>query len=391
MLSSHYGSLDSRFKHSKDGIITVPDGVAHFLEHKLFEEEDGNVFNRFAAWGASVNAFTSYSQTSYLFSTTDEWKKCLVELMNFVNRPYLTEENVEKEKGIIEQELQMYADQPDHRLHSTLLENLYQCNPVRIDIGGTVESVRATTVADLLKSYYSFYQPSNMALVLIGDVDPAESFDLIAKKYPTWEHPRTDLERFNPEEPKKAIKSWAEEQWDISRPRYLLGFKHEPIWQGTDLLRQQIIMSLVMRLIAGRSSKIHAELYERDLVDDSFGASFSGHLRYAHTVIGSETLDPEALHEELVLVINKLKTEKINDHDLSRLKRQMYGSHLSSYESFEYSANRMIAGYFNQTPFEIFLDLVREISAKEIQAVIQDQFNWDKSSVSILRPGDKHA
>ncbi len=386
VLSTHYGSLDSRFRVPGGEVRNVPSGIAHFLEHKLFEEEDGNVFGRFATWGASVNAFTSYTQTSYLFSTTENWQECLALLMDFVNSPYLTRDNVEKEKGIIIQELQMYADHPSHRIHTLLLENLYHEHPVRLDIGGTVDSVEEITVDDLHRCYNTFYQPGNMALAVVGDVDPIKTLQLIEENYPDWEQEKGVIERFFPEEPHEVKGSWVEEQLPISQPRYLLGFKHEPIWQGEDLLRQQIIMAIGMRLIAGRSSLSYGELYEADLITDSFGASFNAEPGFSYSVIGSETRDPDALHAQLTKIIDRLKTSKVSSSDVERLQRQLYGAHLASFESFEYTANRLISHYFRGTPYNNYLDLLQSVTPEEVQKALAEQLDWDRSTISILRP-----
>lgn len=386
VLSTRYGSLDSKFKLAGQEVIEVPPGIAHFLEHKLFEEEEGSVFERFAAWGASVNAFTSYSQTSYLFSTTDNWEQCLTTLIEFVNSPHLTEENVEKEKGIIEQELMMYEDHPNHRIHTQLLESLYHENPVRLDIGGTVESVRQITVEDLLDCYHTFYQPSNMALAVVGDVDPKYTIELVKSYYPEWPKKQTEIERLFPEEPREVVQDWVEGELNISRPRYLLGFKHQPRWEGEELVRQQIIMSIALKLIAGRSSSFYEDLYERDLVSDSFGASFSAHPHYAHSVIGSETSDPQALHGELTKIIDRLKQGEVQAEDVERIKRQLHGQYLSSLDSFEYTANRMVSHYFNGTSWHTYLDLLHSVTASDVQRAITEELDWDYSSVSILRP-----
>lgn len=390
MLSTNYGSLDSKFGVPGAGSVDVPPGIAHFLEHKLFEEEDGNVFGRFAAWGASVNAFTSYTQTSYLFSTTENWEDCLLLLMEFVNNPFLTEENVEKEKGIIIQELQMYADHPSHRIHSLLLENMYSEHPIRLDIGGTEESVQQTTVQDLMRCYNTFYQPGNMALAVIGDVDPLQTFQLIEDNYPAWEQEAGPIERFYPTEPREVKQSWVEDRLPISRPRYLLGFKHEPIWEGKELLRQQIAMSLGMRLVAGRSSLNYEKLYEQDLITDSFSAYFSADPRYAYSVFGSETRDPDALHEALTGVINDLQASKVAEGDVERLKRQFYGAHLASYDSFEYSANRLISSYFRKIPYHSFLDVLQSVTAAEVQEALTEQLDWKRSTTAIIRPVNDH-
>lgn len=390
VLSTRYGSLDSRFRlkgsGQADAPIGVPAGIAHFLEHKLFEEEEGNVFGRFAEWGASVNAFTSYNQTSYLFTTTENWKGCLTLLMEFVNRPFLTKENVEKEKGIIVQELQMYADHPDHRIHTLLLENLYHEHPVRLDIGGTVESVQSITVEDLFRCYNTFYQPNNLALAVVGDVDPKETLQIIEANYPAWTKEQGAIERLYPEEPRGVKSDWVEEQLHISQPRYLLGFKHEPLWQREDLLRQQVIMSIALRLIAGRSSISYGNLYEADLINDSFGASFNGDPQYAYSVIGSETRDPDALHAQLRTIIDGLKAGGVSASDVERLKRQLHGAHLASYDSFEYTANRLISYYFREMPLHKYLDLLQSVTTEEVQEALVRQLDWDHATISIIRP-----
>lgn len=385
-LSTHYGSLDSSFEVPGEGVVETPSGIAHFLEHKLFEEEEGSVFERFAAWGASVNAFTSYSQTSYLFSTIENWQESLVELVKFVNRPHLTEENVEKEKGIIVQELQMYADQPSHRILTTLLENLYHQHPVRLDIGGTVDSVQRTTVEDLLRCYRTFYQPGNMALVVVGDVDPQETWDLVQANYPVWDHREHSIKRLLPQEPRGIVQPWAENVLAISRPRYYLGFKHEPRWQGEELVRQQITMSLGLRLIAGRSSPAFGQLYDAGLVDDSFGASFSGHSSYAHSILGGETDEPEALHARLREIIDELKAGGVQEEDVERLKKQFQGQYLASLDSFEFTANRLVAHYFSGSSYHRYLDLLDQVGVEDVQEALASELDWEHSSVSILRP-----
>lgn len=385
VISTHYGSIDSQFRREGEQVLSVPPGIAHFLEHKLFEEEEGSVFDRFADLGASVNAFTSSTQTSYLFSTTENWQEALIQLIEFVNKPYLTDENVEKEKGIIEQELRMYADHPQRRVYSALLEGLYQRNPIRLDIGGTVESVREITKEQLYDCYYTFYQPGNMALAIAGDVEPKEAHSLIAEHYPEWSHYSGPVERFFPTEPKEVAKDWSEEEMAISRPQYLLGFKHDPIWRGEEILRQQLIMAIAWRLITARSSQHFNELYDKELVSDSFGASFSCHPQFAYSVIGTDTDDPERLHDELTRIIHELRREKLCPTELDRLKRSLYGGHLASYDSFEYAANRVISNHFNQIPSARFLPLLSSITAEQVTAVFTDLLDWNRSSVSILR------
>lgn len=389
ILSVHYGSLDSKFELPGRGAVEVPPGIAHFLEHKLFEEEEGSVFDRFAAWGASVNAFTSYNQTSYFFTTIDHWRESLAYLLEFVHTPHLTEENVEKERGIIEQELRMYADYPEHRIVATLLENLYHENPVRLDIGGTVESVRSITLAELQLCYDTFYQPGNMALVVVGDVEPQAVLELVRSSCPAGGNGQAVL-RVDPAEPSGIVKPWAETQLPISRPRYMLGFKHDPLWRGQELLRMQIAMTLGLRLLSSRSSQAYAQLYGEGLVDDSFSASFRGHPRFAHSLISSETDDPQALHGRLVQIIDGLKAGGVEEGEVERLKKGFYGLFLGALDSFEYTANRLTAQYFEGTPYYSYLEVLAEVTARDVQSALAEMLDWERSSVSILRPVQSH-
>lgn len=386
VLSVNYGSLDSKFKISGEGIVEVPPGIAHFLEHKLFEEEEGSVFDRYAAWGGSVNAYTSYSQTSYLFSTIDHWQESLAYLVEFVHTPHLTTENVEKEKGIIEQELQMYADHPDHRILQTLLQNLYHEHPVRLDIGGTVDSVRSITVEELQRCYDTFYQPANMALVVVGDLDPEKTIDLVRASYRRRTWGSFNVERLDPPEPAAVVNSWVEDRLPISRPRYMLGFKHDPRWRGEELLRVQIAMSLGLKLIVGRSSQAFLRLYEQGLVDDSFSGGFRGHPRFGYTLFSSETDNPEALHSELASLIDGLKGGGVEAGEVARLKKQLFGLFLSSLDSFEYTASRLTAQCFEGTPYDCYLEVLDQVTAQDVQESLSTLLNWERSCVSILRP-----
>jgi len=386
ILSVRYGSFDSKFRVPGGDVVEVPPGIAHFLEHKLFEEEEGSVFDRYAAWGASVNAYTSYMQTSYLFSTIENWRESLAYLVEFVNAPHLTEENVEKEKGIIEQELRMYADHPDFKILSMLMENLYHEHPVRLDIGGTVESVRSITVEQLQLCYDTFYQPANMALVVVGDIDPEDACELVRSRYPERSGPGYAVERFDPKEPQEIVQPWAEAELPISRPRYMLGFKHDPLWQGEDLLRTQITMTLGLKLLAGRSSRAYGELYETGLIDDSFYASFRGLPRLAYSVFASDTDEPETLHERLVQRINQLKEGGVDAAEIERFKKDFWGRTVGSLDSFEFTANRITASHFEDVPYHRYLEVLQDVTAADVQSALQDLLDWDRSSVSILKP-----
>lgn len=387
ILSTNYGSLDSKFEVPGEGVVEVPDGIAHFLEHKLFEEEEGNVFDRFAEWGASVNAFTSYTQTAYLFSTVDHVYEALGQLVNFVMHPYLTEENVEKEKGIIVQELRMYDDHPERRLHKNLLNALYHKHPIRIDIGGTPESVNSVTVDWLLKCYRTFYQASNMALFVAGDVDPEQVLQVVQENFPNWNGAAQPLgRRFYPEEPISVHQEWVEDRLAISRPRCAMGFKNTPVEDGYENLRRQLAMGIVWRLVAARSSPYFERLYNEGLIDDSFDASFSSTPQYSYSLVTSETDDPERFVEEMKEIVQEVQKGPISEADVERLKRQLYGSFIAAFDSLEYVANSYIIHYFNKTPYLKYLNVLQSLTVDDVQQAANDYLDLGKVSVSILWP-----
>ena len=227
VFSTRYGSIDNRFRRpDRLGVIEAPDGIAHFLEHQLFEDESGHVFNAFADLGTSVNAYTSHTMTSYLFSTTDNFAQALDRLLDFVQAPHFTDAGVEKEIGIIEQEIQMYQDQPRHRLMMNLLQALYHVHPVRIDIAGTPESIRAITAETLYTCYDTFYHPSNMAVFVVGDVDPDAVLDQVVDDIAARDYAfRAPVERLFDEEPETPAETRVETAMAAARPLYAVGFK----------------------------------------------------------------------------------------------------------------------------------------------------------------------
>lgn len=381
-----YGSLDSQFEVAGKGVVKVPDGIAHFLEHKLFEDEAVPVFERFAMFGASVNAYTSYTMTAYLFSTIDFFPEALRELLHFVQNPYLTEENVAKERGIIEQELRMYEDHPGRRIYRNLLNALYHRHPIRLDVGGTVESIRDITVELLWECYNLFYQPANMALAVAGDVDPTEVADIVGLKMEEWKYQRQEVKPILPDEPDQVSQPCVEQRMVISRPRYYLGFKQTEYCTGKALLKQQLAMNMIWRSLAAKSSSVFAGLYDSGLINDSFEASFHGAPQYAFSVAGSETDDPQRLDRELREAITRLTKSRLSPEEADRMKRHILGNYLAAFNSLDYLANGMIAHLFNGTDFLQIPEALDSLTVDEVNLYLSEAFKPEQSAVSILLP-----
>ncbi len=387
IFSVNYGSLDSQFEVEGKGIVQVPEGIAHFLEHKLFEEEtDGHVFERFAQFGANVNAFTSYTMTSYLFSTTEHFKEALSELLRFVQRPYLTKENVEKEKGIIEQELRMYDDHPDRRIYRNLLSALYHRHPIVQDVGGTVESIQKITVDLLLDCYRLFYQPKNMILFVIGDVKDEEIIDLVRAGTADWQYHDKEIKRIYPEEPFNIVKPVIKQELNVSRPRYYLGFKGYPRHTGKELLQQQFAMHMIWRKLAAKSSPIYEELYDSGLIDDSFGAGFQGAPQYAFSMVGGETDEPKLLDEALKKAIKDIQREKLSGKEVERMKRNALGNYLASFDSLEYIANSFVSHLFNGTDFLEVPEVLDTLTVEQVNEFLSEGLDLKHTAVSLLMP-----
>jgi predicted Zn-dependent peptidase len=240
--ATKYGSVDNHFRVEGQQSVKVPDGIAHFLEHKMFEEPEGDIFATFSSNGASANAFTSFDQTVYLFSATERIQENLTTLVNFVQHPYFTDENVEKEKGIIGQEINMYEDNPDWRSYFGLIEALYKVHPVHIDIAGTIQSISTITKETLYSCYEAFYHPSNMILFVVGGVDPAEVIELVRNNQAKKDYkPQGEIERIFDDEPTTVAEPRHEVKLAVSLPKLLFGFKEAEVGlTGEALLRHDL-------------------------------------------------------------------------------------------------------------------------------------------------------
>lgn len=391
--AAHFGSIDNRFQ--VDGAadpVTIPEGVAHFLEHKLFEDERGNVFDRFAAHGASSNAFTTFTHTSYLFSTTDHFAECLELLLDFVQEPYFTDESVSKEQGIIGQEIRMYEDNPDWRVFFDLLQSLYQSHPVREDIVGTVESIARITPDLLYQCYRRFYHPGNMALFAVGDLDP----DTI------WRQVEGNINRRNyrelggilrlyPEEPATALRQRTTREMVVSEPLFNLGFKDPAAvrLEGDALLRRESAMEIMLDIIFGPSEPLYNELYEEMLIDDRFEADYTVEASYAYVIVGGETREPDRLYERIMGAIEKAKNEGFSAEQFERHRRDRLGSFMRRFNSLEYIANNYLAYRFRGSDLFNYPAIMQQITLEEVQSLLEETLIPERHALSIVLPKQK--
>lgn len=387
--SANFGSIDSHFiVEGEKRELQVPDGVAHFLEHKLFEDEEGNAFDRFAVLGASSNAFTNFTNTTYLFAATDNFTQCLELLLDFVQNPYFTDESVEKEKGIIGQEIRMYEDNPQWRLFFNLLGALYQKHPVRIDIAGTVESISKINKEVLYQCYRTFYHPSNMAIFVVGDVDAEQVLAQIENNIHKHNYqPLGEIKRLLPQEPAEIAQEYIEQTLVVSEPLLNIGFKEQDLgYDGEKLFRREIATNLMLDIVFGPSSKLYNELYEEGLIDDEFDAGYVAEIDYSHSIIGGETADPERLYDRLVAGIKRPQAEGISQAEFAHYQRKAMGEFLKSFNSLEFVANSYPAYHFKNINFFDYLQVLQELTHDDVNQRLQEHLKLDYMARSVIWP-----
>ncbi|ACX66345.1 EF-P 5-aminopentanol modification-associated protein YfmH [Paenibacillus sp. Y412MC10] len=384
--ATKYGSVDNHFKVQGESETRVPDGIAHFLEHKMFEEPEGDIFAKFASNGASANAFTSFDQTVYLFSATENIHENLETLIDFVQNPYFTDQNVEKEKGIIGQEINMYQDNPDWRVYFGLIEAMYKVHPVHIDIAGTVESIGTITKEDLYTCYNAFYHPSNMLLFVVGGVDPEETMNLIRSNQARKSYDKQgSIERLFDPEPQGVEEKRRESRLAVSLPKCLFGFKEKQVGLSADeQLRRDLTTKLMMDLLFGSSTELYQKLYDEDLISDSFGHEYNSSPQYAFSAVGGDTKDPDQLLERIRTEVDKLKAAGFQASDFERARKKKMGGYLRMLNSPENIAHEFTRYQFRGADFFNVLPVYESITLEDVNRRLQEHVDWNQLAVSIV-------
>lgn len=384
--ATKYGSVDCKFIIPGEKDYTeIPDGVAHFLEHKLFEQPDGsNAFDSYSLTGANANAFTSFNSTVYLHSCTDKFYENLEILLDFVSNPYFTKENVEKEQGIIGQEIRMYDDDPGWRVFFNMLGCMYVNHPVKKDIAGTVESIAKIDSALLNKCYSTFYNPSNMILFLCGDVDCERAAKLVDKHITA--KPNGDIVRFMPNEPKSVCKHYCEQRLSVSSPIFQIGFKDTDVgYGGTELLKKEIITSIIIEATLGEGSDLYNRLYDSGLINDSFDCEYEGETSYGYTSIGGESRDPEKVRD---IILETFCGIKITPEEFERAKRVELSRYLRMWNSVEGLSNTMVSAIFRNINLFEYSSLISEITLSDVRKRFCTHFTKENCVLSVIRPHD---
>ncbi|CCL15106.1 peptidase M16 inactive domain protein [Clostridioides difficile P32] len=390
ILATNYGSNDLEFVPiGEDKKIRVNEGIAHFLEHKMFEQPDGgDAFDKFSKLGVNANAFTNFTMTAYLFSATENFYESLEHLIDYVQTPYFTDENVEKEKGIIAQEIKMYNDDPDWNVYFNCLKAMYVNYPARIDIAGTVDSIYKITKEELYKCYNTFYNPGNMALFVVGDLDVEKVID-VTKKSNNYKVDKLSksIERFYPEEPEGVKEKEVIEKFPISMPMFNIGFKDSNVGlKGKELLRKEIVTDILVGMLFKKGSKLYEDLYMQGLINENFGAGFSSQVDYAFSIIAGDSKEPKKVKEIILDYIEKSKKEGLSKEEFERTKKKKIGSFIKCFDSINFIGNSFISYVFKDINLLEYLDVIKDITFEEVEERLKEHFKEEYCVISIVEP-----
>lgn len=382
--TTKYGSIDSKFGH--DELVKVPDGIAHFLEHKLFETKDGDVFMQFTKDGANSNAFTSATKTTYLFSTTNDVKKNLNTLLDFVQELYISKESVEKEKGIIEQEIKMYQDDAGWRSYFGTIENMFKENPVRIDIAGSVESVYSITKEDLEYCYNVFYHPSNMLLFVVGNIEPEDLMNDIKRNQSAKDFgPAKEIKRDIILEDNKVFKKDETLKLSIAMPKVMIGIKENTKERPENFIKMDLALGMLLDLLLGASSDKYEDLTNRKVIDDSFFYEVNLEETFGFVMLGGSTRDADKFKKELIDFLLSIPTSTISQDAFERARNKAIGQYLSAFNSLEFIANSFTKYKFEGKDLFELIDELESITLEDVLAV-RDFFKEESITTMTIMP-----
>jgi predicted Zn-dependent peptidase len=364
----------------------VSAGVAHFLEHKIFDMPgQRDVTEEFAAKGAMTNAFTSYDMTAYYFSTTENFEGCLKLLLEFVSTPYFTQESVEKERGIIDQEIGMNLDSPDSVIFDNLMGSLFHRHPIRVPILGTCETIREITPEVLYACHRAFYTPDNMLLCVVGDVEPETVAD-IAREMLGTEHREAGVKCQNWPEPMTCVTSEVTATMEVAMPMFHLAFKCEPVDRGDAGIRREMVADLAAEALFGESSELYLKLYEEGIIDSSFGGGFETIDGCAMLLCSGDSGNAHAVLEAILAQAAKLAAEGIPEKSFLRMKRSALGRRIRGLDSFDSTCFRICAYHFSDFDYFRFPEIYRSIESTEIQGFLNRVVKAERCSLSVINP-----
>ena len=381
--TTRYGGMDMRFR--LDGVWhDTPAGIAHDLEHKMFDTEDGNALQELSQNGAEPNAFTSNATTAYYFDCTEHFEENLKILLSFVSVPYFTQESVDKERGIIGQEIRMVEDTPDWRVYTNLLECLYHSSPARVAIAGTVESIAEITADTLYDCHKAFYTPANMILTVVGDVDPVHVIDLANRVLPKLSGPI--IERDYGTEPETVAEKETVLEMEVSAPQFLAGFKCAPAAEGDDYMRAAILGDMASDILLGESSALYQRLYEQGLINPSFGGAFEMMPGVAYLYAGGDSKDASAVTDAILREAARIAAEGVDEDYFRRIRKASFGANLRGLNSFENIAVTLTEGYFHGYDPLRFPEVFESITPEDVATFLKTNVTAERMVLSRIVP-----
>ena len=380
-----FGSIHTDFE-LEDRVIHAPAGIAHFLEHKMFDLPGGrDVSAELAALGAGTNAFTSYDMTAYYITCTENFEPALKLLLEFVSTPYFTDESVQKEIGIIEQEIGMHLDTPDSRVFELLAQGLYKEHPIRIPILGSSESIRQITPELLYDCHRAFYTPGNMILCVVGDVDPDHVARIATEILGT--QPRPIGKKLRPwNETMECAAGMQENTMEVAMPMFNLGLKCEPPGRGEDAIRQEMVGDLAAEALFGESSELYLRLYEEGRIDSSFGGGFETIDGMAMLLCSGDSEDAKGVRDAVLAQVEKIARTGVTEADFLRMKRSAFGRRVRDLDSFDSTCFRLCAYELSDYDYFDFPALYERIEKEEIQAFLRRVVRAERCSLSVINP-----
>ncbi len=383
VFGTKYGSIDTRFKRSdREDFNEIPAGTAHFLEHKLFESEELDAFQRYAKTGASANAYTSFDRTCYLFSCTGNFKENFEILLDFVRHPYFTEATVQKEQGIIGQEIDMYKDSPEWECLFNMLGAMYRTHPVKIDIAGTKESIAEITAQTLFACYETFYNLSNMALAVAGNVSIDDVLE-VADRLLESDAPVT-VERAFEDEPEDIVKSYVEAHLPVATPVFSFGYK-ENFPKDECTLEEEISMSVILDIVAGQISPLYKRLLDNGLINGSFSTEFFNGHKYAAAIFSGESADPERVSEEIKKSIAELKATGISEEQFETVRKKLFGKTVRVFSDIDAVANGLLISHFENEELFGEFEVIKNLKLEFVNELFGKTFNSEKAVLSVIK------
>lgn len=384
---TRFGSIDNKFILPETGEeVTVPDGVAHFLEHKMFEQPNGtNSLDTMMALGLDANAYTTNDHTAYLFECSEDenFYKGLDELMDYVQSPYYTNENVEKEKGIIGQEIMMYDDDPGFQLYLNTLKCLYSKCPIRIDIAGSIDSIAPINPDILYKCYNTFYNPSNMVLVVCGNFEPQNILEEIKKRLKPSKN-IGEIHRIYEEEPKEINEKHMEKSMSVSMPIFMIGIK-DKIVNPSERVRRHMAIEVILNLLIGKSSNLYKKLYEEQILLGEADSEYEFSNQYAHILISGQSNNPQLVQDMLITEIEKLKNNGFVIEDFERMKRKIYGEFVTEFNDVASISRMFLADTVKQINSFDYVDEYDNITMEYAKELLNEVFVEDNMVLSVIK------